>query len=315
MNPLSPFLQEQGFVILDGGLASELEVRGFDLDDPLWSARVLLRDPAAIRQLHGDYLAAGADCITSASYQATLEGLGREGFPQRRGEALLRRSVELAIEAREEFWSEPANRGGRLRPLVAASIGPYGAFLANGAEYTGDYGLDIDDLVRFHRRRFEVLAASGADLLACETIPSGLEARALCVLLGEGEGPPAWLSFSCRDARSLSDGSDLGAVVAGLEACERLIAIGVNCTAPRFLPGLIDRLAAVSTQPIVAYPNSGEGYDAVGKRWSGTSESFDFPAAGGEWMRRGARLMGGCCRIGPNEIEALRRRLLETASF
>lgn len=300
-------------MVLDGGLATELEARGFDLEDPLWSARVLLEDPAAIQLLHGDYLAAGADCITSASYQATLEGLGREGFSRRRGEALLARSVDLAIAARDAFWGEPANRAGRLRPLVAASVGPYGAFLANGAEYTGDYDLDVAGLVAFHRRRLEVLAASGADLLACETIPSCLEARALCQLLDETQGPPAWLSFSCRDARRLSDGSDLGAVVAELEGCDRVIAIGVNCTAPGFLPGLIDRLAAASAKPIVVYPNSGEGYDAVGKTWSGAG-GLDVSAVG-DWLRRGARLIGGCCRVGPGEIQALRRCLLDDAAF
>lgn len=315
MDPLLPFLARQGVVILDGGLATELERRGFDLDDDLWSARLLIEESAAIEELHRDYLVAGADCVTSASYQATFSGLARRGFGDRQAERLLRRSVQLAIAARDAFWSVGENRRGRLRPLVAASIGPYGAYLANGAEYTGDYDLGEGALVEFHRRRLEVLSTSGADLLACETIPSRREARALHRLLAEPasrQAPAigAWLSFSCRDDRHLSDGSELAATVGAIEGCERILAFGVNCTAPRWIDGLIDRLARVTSKPIVVYPNSGEGYDAAGRRWLDRDAPLDLAAAGQRWRRRGAALIGGCCRTGPRDIRRLRAQLL-----
>ena len=310
--PLARFLERQGFLVLDGGLATELEARGFDLGDNLWSARLLLERPEAICRLHRDYLEAGADCVISASYQATVEGFGRQGIERGAAEDLLRLAVRLALSARDDFWGRPANRHGRLEPLVAASVGPYGAFLADGSEYTGDYSLDEVALVDFHRRRLELLAASGADLLACETIPSGLEARALARLLDEVPGPPAWLSFSCPDGRRLADGSDLGAIVGELDAHRRIVAFGVNCTAPLHVAGLVARLRGATDKPIAVYPNSGEVWDAAGKRWCEQPRSrTDFGDAAVAWRRAGARLIGGCCRTGPRDVRRVRASLCE----
>ncbi len=318
-NPISEFLDRQGVLILDGGLATQLESRGHELDDDLWSARLLLDDPEPITRLHSDYLVAGADCITSASYQATIEGFGRIGVGEAEAENLLRRSVRLAIRARDDFWSDASNRqNDRLRPLVAASVGPYGAYLADGSEYTGAYDLDEDGLMAFHRRRFQVLAVSGADILACETVPSRPEARALARLLGETPGATAWFSFTCRDDRRLSDGSDLAETVIEIEEIagdsQRIVALGVNCIAPRHAQGLIDRLRHATSKPIVVYPNSGEAWDAVAKRWIEEAPSFDLVAAGEGWLAAGARLIGGCCRTGPGDVARLRRRLLGTVA-
>ncbi len=308
-SPLGRFLEFQGFVVLDGGLATELEVRGFDLADALWSARLLVERPEAIRRLHRDYLEAGADCIISASYQASIEGFGRRGIESEAAEDLLRLAVELALEARDDFWQRPAGRPGRLKPLVAASVGPYGAFLADGSEYTGRYDLGEDGLVDFHRRRLEILASAGADLLACETLPNRVEARALARLLDEIPGPPAWFSFCCRDPERLSDGGEVAAIVRSLDEHERIVAFGVNCTAPRHVSGLIARLRAVTEKPIVVYPNSGENWDAVGKRWTQPATRDDVGAYAVDWYRAGARLIGGCCRTGPRDVRNIRSSL------
>jgi homocysteine S-methyltransferase len=309
-NPVARILAAQGVVILDGGLATELEARGFDLDDELWSARLLAEDPEAIRRVHFDYLVAGADCLVTASYQATIEGFRRSGRSESQAIDLLLRSVRLAVAARDEFWSDPEHRRGRLRPLVAASVGPYGAARADGSEYTGDYDLDEEGLVDFHRARFVLLAASGADLLACETIPSGAEARALARLLAEHPETWAWLSFSCRDGRSLRDGTDFAALVAELDAFSNLAAIGVNCTSPQHVADLVRRAEGITAKPIVVYPNSGETYDVAGRRWRPPAAPTDFAAAAQTWQALGAKLVGGCCRVGPPEIAAMRRALL-----
>lgn len=311
-DPLQPFLDRQGVLVLDGGLATELEMRGEALDDPLWSAAVLLERPERVRQVHEDYLGAGADCVVTASYQASFEGLGRRGASGSEAEAVLRRSVELAEEARRRFWGdlEEGGRRGRLWPLVAASIGPYGAFLADGSEYRGDYGLTVDELIGFHRRRLEVLSAAGADLLAIETIPSMPEARALVDLLEAVPGPPAWISFSCRDGRHLCDGTPLATAAALASECDRVVAVGVNCTAPRFVSSLLREAAAATDLPLVAYPNSGEGYDAASRRWLPGSESALLREQCAEWRALGARLVGGCCRTRPADIAALRSILV-----
>ena len=296
-------------LVLDGGLATELEGRSLDLDHPLWSARVLRDAPEAIAAVHRAYLEAGADCITTASYQATFEGFEREGLSHAEAAALLQRSVELASAVRDAFWSEPRNRLGRQRPIVAASIGPYGAYLANGAEYTGEYDLGEAELLAFHRERFKLLADSGAELLACETIPSALEARALASLLDETPDARAWFSFSCRDGERISDGTPLVECIRALTSHPQVVALGVNCTAPQFVKALLRAAAGVTTKPLVAYPNSGERYEAATRRWLGTSAAEDWGVSGRAWRDAGARLIGGCCRTGPAHIQSLRAAL------
>jgi homocysteine S-methyltransferase len=313
-NPLLPFLQTYGMLILDGGLATELEARGHDLSDELWSARLLIDDPEAIRQVHRDYLEAGADCIISASYQGTVAGFMRRGMSQWQAEELLRLSVQLAIEARDTFWADPAHRSGRLRPIVAASVGPYGAALADGSEYSGAYDLDEEQLVEFHRPRWQLLAGAGADILACETIPSLRESRALARLLQETPGRFAWFSFSCRDGQHISDGARLSDCLRPLDRLEQVAAVGVNCTPPRFIPELIVEARSATSKPILVYPNSGEQYDVVHKRWLGLSDSAHFASESVQWCSAGATLIGGCCRTGPEHIRQIRARLMASDS-
>ena len=308
-NPLAPFLKDDAVLILDGGLATELERRGADLNDPLWSAKLLIEKPDLIRDVHLDYFRAGADVATTASYQATFEGLANRGLDQDAAAALMRAAVTLAIDAREEFWSDPANRGGRLKPLVAASIGPYGAMLADGAEYRGDYRLSEDALMEFHRPRMRVLAGSGADLLACETIPCLDEARALARLLAEFPAIGAWISFSCRDGRHDSRGELLAECARALERFDQVLSIGVNCTAPQHIESLVAELEHSTGKPIAVYPNSGEQYDASTKHWHGCAVSRKFADDAGRWRRAGARLIGGCCRTTPHDIMALKDAL------
>ncbi len=306
-NPISPFLQQQGALILDGGLATELERRGCDLRDELWSARLLRDDPGLIRQVHQDYYWAGADCCTSASYQATIPGFMGRGLSAEAARDLIRLSVSLVIEARDAFWAAQADLR-RLRPIVAASVGPYGAYLADGSEYTGAYDRDEPGLVEFHRARWGILAASGADVLACETIPSLAEARALLRLLDETPGVLAWFSFSCRDGAHISDGTPIAECAALLAMQERVAAVGINCTPPRFIPDLIRAVTAVTDKPVIVYPNSGETYDPTTKRWRGEAIPSEFGTYSREWRKLGAGLIGGCCRTTPDHIRQISDR-------
>ncbi len=307
---LATYLAREPFVVLDGAMATELERRGHDLRDPLWSARVLLEAPDDIRAVHAAYFAAGADVAITASYQATFEGFARRGLSHSQAAALLRRSVTLACEARDAAW-QPGDQ--RLRPLVAASVGPYGAYLANGAEYTGQYDLDEDGLVAFHRERVAVLLAAGCDLLACETIPSLAEARALVRLLHAFPDARAWVSFSCRDGAHTCHGEVFAECAAEIGAAPQIVAVGVNCTAPQYVADLIGAARRATTTPIVVYPNSGEHYHAATQRWNGCATG-DYGAQARAWYEAGARLIGGCCRTSPDdirEVAAVRATLSE----
>lgn len=305
-DPLRPFLSTPAGLILDGGLATELERRGFDLAHPLWSARLLRERPEAIGSVHRAYLDAGADCITTASYQATVEGFRRAGATKAEADGLLRLSVSLAKAVRDGFWTESDRDPARLRPLVAASIGPYGAYLADGSEYTGGYDRDEAGLAAFHRERMRTLLDAGPDLLACETIPSLTEARALVTVLAEHGDVRAWVSFSCRDAARLCDGTPFVDAVRLVAAAPQVAAVGVNCTAPGHVEGLLRAASAVTAKPLVAYPNSGETYDARAKTWRGLHDPADWGQLGRTWRAAGARLLGGCCRTGPDHVRALR---------
>jgi homocysteine S-methyltransferase len=296
MSVHDPFAAHPGPVVLDGGLATELERRGADLRDPLWSARVLVEEPQRIVDAHRAFLDAGAQVVITASYQASFERLEARGLDQDAAADVFARSVELAREA-----------VGDGDALVAASLGPYGAMLANGAEYTGEYGLGEADAARpllrsFHLRRAEVLAAARPDLLAIETIPSGVEVEALVQMLDDLDEMPVWVSFSCRDDRSLHDGTPIEEAVAVADASSRVVAIGVNCTPPAHVPALLARASARTAKPLVAYPNRGATWDPVTKSWAGDAVPDGFGPLGLELRAAGARLIGGCCGADANDI-------------
>jgi homocysteine S-methyltransferase len=313
MNPIAEYLAgsalRSGTMILDGALATELESRGADLRDPLWSAKVLIERPQLIRAVHLDYFAAGADVATTATYQASYAGFASHGIDAGSATTLMRIAVDLARSARDEFWGDPSNRRGRQRPLVAASVGPYGATLADGSEYRGDYPLSDSELREFHRPRLQVLADAGADLLAIETIPSLREALVLAQLLREFAPVPAWLAFSCKDGMHTCEGQRIRDCVAQLEPYAQLVAVGVNCTEPGHIASLLAEMRGHTGKALLAYPNSGEHYDGKARCWREGTHPGSFAAYAADWCAAGARLIGGCCRTTPADIRALRHAL------
>jgi homocysteine S-methyltransferase len=282
-------------VILDGGLSNALTARGHDLSDALWTASLLRDDPAEIAAVHREYYRAGADVATTASYQASVPGLQEAGLSRTEAESMVRLSVTLAREVRDELSTD-----GRRR-LVAASVGPYGAVLADGSEYRGRYGVDAHRLRDFHLPRLELLLSAGPDLLAVETIPDVDEAEVLVPLLDD-LGVPAWLSYSC-DGTTTRAGQPLTEAFAVLADSRAVIATGVNCCAPSDVLPALEVARSVTGRPGVAYPNSGQGWDSGTHTWSGDT-SFDVSLAP-SWVDAGATYIGGCCQVGPADIAAL----------
>lgn len=290
-----------GTVVLDGGMSNQLESAGHDLSDELWSARLLAERPEAVTEAHLAYFEAGADVAITSSYQATFEGFAKRGIGPGEAARLLALSVELAREAARQ-----ARDGGVRRPLwVAASVGPYGAMLADGSEYRGRYGLTVDELERFHRPRLEVLAAAGPDVLALETVPDAEEAEALLRAV-RGLGVPAWLSYSVAGGRTRA-GQPLEEAFALAAEADEVIAVGVNCCAPEDVEDAVTTAARVTGKPVVVYPNSGEAWDAEARAWNGRSTFA--PEQVLAWRDSGARLVGGCCRVGPDAVASIARTL------
>lgn len=281
-----------GTVLLDGGLSNQLEAQGCDLSDDLWSARLLVDGPEQIVAAHTAYVRAGAQVLITAGYQASFEGFRQRGIGRADAAGLFARSVELARRAAgavdRDVW-------------VAASVGPYGAVSADGAEYRGRYGLTIRELERFHRPRIEALAAAGPDVLAMETVPDTDEAQALLRVAGEC-GLPVWLSYTVAGDRTRA-GQRLEEAFGMVDGMEQVVAVGVNCCDPADVDGAVRVAAETTGKPVVVYPNSGERWDARGRAWTGGA-TFD-PGRVRAWQDAGARLVGGCCRVGPATVAEL----------
>jgi homocysteine S-methyltransferase len=278
-----------GPVLLDGGLATQLEAQGASLSTALWSAQVMVDDPNAVVAAHVAFFAAGAQVATSASYQAPLP--------------LIPASVRLAQQAREQC-------AGDQDRWVAGSVGPFGAARADGSEYRGDYGLSVRQLRAWHRPRIAALVEAGADVVACETIPCLAEVEAL-LLEVVGVGVPCWLSLTCAGDRTRA-GEPAYAGFAMARDVADVVAVGVNCVDPRDVPGMLALAAAASGKPGVAYPNRGETWDAQRRAWIGPGRFNPADATG--WVEAGARLVGGCCRVGPADIAAMQTVLASTVN-
>ncbi len=299
IDPLPTFLARQAALVIDGGLATDLEARGQDLNHPLWSARILAEQPEAIREVHLAYARAGADVLITASYQASIPGFEAAGYSAEKARHCLVDAVRLA-QVSEEV--------GR-RVLVAASVGPYGAFLADGSEYRGRYGLSVGELREWHRPRLEILQGTGADLLAIETIPSLEEVQALAELLDDYGHVRAWMSLCCPDAGHLHDGTSLDRVLDVVGNHPQIVAVGVNCVSPAIVEEAVRNLRSLTGKPILAYPNSGECYDNASKSWTGIADPDAFADAAVKWRDAGCSLIGGCCRTTPAHIAKLHERL------
>lgn len=305
-NVISQALLKQHPLILDGGLATELENAGHDLGHPLWSAKLLKESPQAILQQHCAFLEAGADIISTVGYQATFPGLMAQGHTYDEASELMLLAVEIACEARNQVASSLSSPT-RIKPLVAASIGPYGAYLADGSEYRGQYGISATELHEFHAARFALLAGTDADLIACETIPDFAEAEVLADLSGQTVEARTWISFSCPDGTHISDGTPFATCAELAQNSPGIAALGINCTAPEYASSLIaSARKAGLTKPLIVYPNSGEKYDPIRKTWQGSGSTESFVEAARQWLEIGADVMGGCCRVTTRHIRELR---------
>jgi homocysteine S-methyltransferase len=293
-----------GLHVLDGGMATELERKGFDLSGPLWSAHVLESSPEAIAAVHGEYLEAGADCLLTASYQVSTEGFQQIGYDaENAAEAAaraLRASVAIAEKVRNDYLA-----GSSRKVWIAGSLGPYGAMLHDGSEYHGNYTCSFDELVGFHSRRIAVMAGTNADFLAFESIPSLEEAKAILAALQPYPEVGVYFSFTCRDGSHVSHGERLDRCAKLLDEQGQVIGIGVNCTAPELMESLIRHLAGATSKPILVYPNSGEGWDAVHRCWQGDGQMQDLGGLAQKWRSAGAQWIGGCCRTGPEHVRAV----------
>ena len=311
MGTFKELLEKQDVLILHGALGTELEALGYDISGKLWSAKYLLEEPSIIQDIHETYIAAGADLVTTSSYQATLPGLQEAGLSEAEARAIIAQTVALAKDARDKAWQSLSEdeKSKRPYPLISGDVGPYAAYLANGSEYTGDYGkISKEELKDFHRPRIAILLKQGVDLLALETIPNALEAEALVELLAE-EFPQveAYISFTIQESSSISDGTSLEAMVELVDTSKQILALGINCSSPLLFDAALEKLASLTNKYLVTYPNSGEVYDGQTQTWKPKDETAkNLVEHSQAWHDQfQVKILGGCCRTRPNDIKAL----------
>lgn len=306
MNTLKQLLVSKKVLVLDGGFATELEKYGADLNHELWSARVLIEQPDLVKQVHRSYLEAGADLILSGTYQASTEGFMRYGMSPEAARELLREGVRLAVESRNTFVEDIATKN---YPLVGASVGPFGAYLADGSEYTGTYAVSREDLYRFHQERLSLFLAAGPDFIAFETTPNVMEADVYVDLLEGFPDFPAILSFSCGSPDSLVSGESLEAAISLATKATNIAAIGVNCCAPELAGKVLETLRKLTDKPLLVYPNRGENWDSHNKCWIDSGKEVNLTDSVRNWIRDGVAIVGGCCRTDPEYIRQLAEEL------
>jgi len=295
-------LDKNGIMVIDGSMSTVLEALGANTKSSLWTAAVLAEQPELVKQVHLDYFRAGADCGITCSYQATIPGLTAHGYSVEEAERIIADSVRVFLEARDEWWEEEGREAGRVYPVCLAGIGPYGAYLADGSEYRGNYGVDDQTLYDFHRRRMEILAEAGADVFLIETQPS-LKEAIIEAQIAEDLGIDYWISFSCRDGLRINEGDLIRDCATELSMGHPgLRMIGVNCSKPEYIVSLIHELRNATGLPVGVYPNSGLVYDPVTKTWTEPEGQLDFGAYALEYMKAGAAAVGGCCTTDAGHI-------------
>ena len=306
-NPIKPILEQKKHMIIDGALASELQRRGCDLNDSLWSAKVLIEQPELIQQVHYDYFVAGADCAITASYQATPMGFAQKGIELEESIKLIKTSVKLAQQAKMQYLNDIKQDKALL---IAGSVGPYGAYLANGSEYTGDYQLSESEFIAFHKDRVTALIDAGVDILACETMPSFLEIKALAKLIQQFPMVNCWFSLTLKDQQHISDGTPLTEVIEYLNSIEQIVSVGINCIALEKVTPALEVLSKLTSKPLIVYPNSGEQYDPTTKQWhKNHHHNCTFANQLDTWIKLGAKLIGGCCQTTPEDIVEIHQLL------
>ena len=306
-NPIKTLLEQKKHIVIDGALASELQRRGCDLNDSLWSAKVLIEQPELIQQVHYDYFVAGADCAITASYQATPMGFAPKGIELEESIKLIKTSVKLAQQAKMQYLNDIKQDKALL---IAGSVGPYGAYLANGSEYTGDYQLSESEFIAFHKDRVAALIDVGVDILACETMPSFLEIKALAKLIQQFPMVNCWFSLTLKDQKHISDGTPLTEVIEYLNSIEQIVSVGINCIALEKVTPALEVLSKLTSKPLIVYPNSGEQYDPTTKQWhKNHHHNCTFANQLDTWIKLGAKLIGGCCQTTPEDIVEIHQLL------
>ncbi|MFA9460009.1 homocysteine S-methyltransferase family protein [Thiohalorhabdus methylotrophus] len=288
-------LEAGAALLLDGGMGQELIARGVDASTGLWSAQALFDHPDTVMAVHRAFIDAGADVVTTNTYATT-----RRRIPDcATFWHLNRKACELAVRAREDS-GRPVAIAGSLAPLHGS--------------YRPDLVRSADELAPQYAEQAEVLCGY-VDLFLCETMSTATEAQAAARGAGS-TGKPVWVSWTLADDGSgrLRSGETIAEAIAGLDGLD-VEAVLVNCSIPESIAAAMPELANSAGRPFGGYAN---GFTPIrggvddGRALPDTRQDLDPEAYAGharQWLSQGARIVGGCCEVGPAHIAELRRHL------
>lgn len=321
---------EKRHLVLDGALGTQLEsIIPNDSEiqpknDPLWSTKVLMTQPKLIERIHYQYLQSGSDIIMTSTYQASCAGLIKYANSYTDEVAhVWERSVDMANNAIRRHKLENNTKPIRNRdPIICGSVGPYGAFLANGAEYTGEYGMiSNEELEKHHFKLLQFLILHpDVKLIAIETIPNFREFKVLVNLLTKllslhGPNQKFYLSINVRNESEMCDGTPVEKVMNYLNfkmktmgiLQRNIFAIGYNCVDYHLVTSLIDNLTMFNEFhiPMIVYPNLGYVYSTKHEEYIAYQDTNELELMILDWLKRGVKIIGGCCGSGPQEIEKI----------
>lgn len=287
--------------VLDGAMSSALEQHGLDTNNKLWTAKALIDDIDIVYDVHFKYFEAGAQMVLTDTYQANIYAFEKLGYTRNQAQKFIAMGVLVAKKARDDYEKQTGKHG-----LVAGTIGPYGAYLADGSEYRGDYLLNEAQYLDFHLPRLQTILEQEPDCIALETQPKLFEPVTLLKWLSKyAPTMPVYVSFTLRDEQTLSDGTKLSRAIKEVSKYPQVFAVGINCIAPKLVEKALKTIRQATTKQIIVYPNSGSVYDPNTKTWQELTQKIDFKQAAAKWHQTGANIIGGCCTTTPTEIKQI----------
>ncbi|CAI2635763.1 MULTISPECIES: homocysteine S-methyltransferase [Apilactobacillus] len=306
MNKVNNWINQQDHILIDSSMSTGLEERGLKLNSNLWTAAALESHEDLIVDVHKKYFDAGSSMTTTNTYQASVPGLVKAGYSENQAIALIKKAVELADRGRNESTNPNPK-------WLLGGVGPYGAFLANGSEYTGDYSLTDEEYIAFHEGRIKAMVEAGIDVLILETLPNINELKAITEYTKQFD-IPVIVAASLRDKSHLADGSSLIEVASFLESQEHVIAYGLNCTKPQLVtPALkVLKQSHPTHKPFIAFPNSGATYNPEIKEWNHDDLSFEeFDELIAQWFNLDLKFVGGCCCMTEEQEQHIHDKFLK----
>ena len=282
--------------LLDGSMSFPMEQLGYNLKNKLWTGKALINNPDLIKDIHKGYIDAGADFISTSTYQISFDRLKNMGYQSEEIKKIFQKSVDIVKDAIEESKLKKEIK-------IVGSFGPYASYDPEASEYIGEYDSTDIEIKKFHLNNIRIIEETDLDIILYETIPCLREIKILSEALSHST-KEIWISITCNEEMEFRDGSSFKDACEIISKIEKITTMGINCFSPLLVKKAIDLLKKYSNKKILIYPNSGEIYNPKERFWTGNNEFNNSMIK--NWLSLYPDIIGGCCRIGYDDIKKMR---------